>query len=247
MVLRAENVSRRFFRQRKGSNFFFAVKNVTLELRAGTLTEITGRSGSGKSTLLNLLAGLLEPTEGQVFLDGDALYGLSDGDRSRLRNEKLGVIPQGQTALQSLTVLENVLLPGRMYGNSCPEARGEELLEKVGIAALRDAYPAQLSGGELRRLAIARALALRPGVLLADEPTGDLDDENTRAVLSLLRKSADAGAAVLLVTHEPEARAYADRHYCMDGGVLGEACAIETEGKATFNPAGREGDHTLAP
>ena len=219
MVLKAEHVSRRFFRQRKGSNVFYAVKDVTL-LPAGTLTELTGRSGSGKSTLLNLLAGLLEPTEGKVFLDGEDLYALPDASRSRTRNEKLGVIPQGQSALHTLTVLENVLLPGLMYGNACSEERGMELLEQVGIAQLRNAYPGELSGGEQRRLAIARALALRPGVLLADEPTGDLDDENTQTVLSLLRRSADEGLAVLLVTHEREAARYVDRHYRMDGGML---------------------------
>ena len=220
MVLKAQHVSRRFFRQRKGSNVFYAVKDVTLELPAGTLTELTGRSGSGKSTLLNLLAGLLEPTEGKVFLDGEDLYALPDASRSRTRNEKLGVIPQGQSALHTLTVLENVLLPGLMYGNACSEERGMELLEQVGIAQLRNAYPGELSGGEQRRLAIARALALRPGVLLADEPTGDLDDENTQTVLSLLRRSADEGLAVLLVTHEREAAKYADRHYRMNGGML---------------------------
>ena len=220
MVLKAEHVSRRFFRQRKGSNVFYAVKDVTLELPAGTLTELTGRSGSGKSTLLNLLAGLLEPTEGKVFLDGEDLYALPDASRSRTRNEKLGVIPQGQSALHTLTVLENVLLPGLMYGNACSEERGMELLEQVGIAQLRNAYPGELSGGEQRRLAIARALALRPGVLLADEPTGDLDDENTQTVLSLLRRSADEGLAVLLVTHEREAARFADRHYRLDGGML---------------------------
>ncbi|MBR1497306.1 MAG: ATP-binding cassette domain-containing protein [Oscillospiraceae bacterium] len=222
MVLRAENVSRRFLRQRKGSNVFYAVRGATLALAPGSLTELTGRSGSGKSTLLNLLAGLLEPTEGKVFLDGTDLYALEDGPRSRLRNQTLGVIPQGQTALGALTVLENVLLPGLLYGLPCPRERGEELLDQVGIAPLKNACPTELSGGELRRLAIARALALRPGILLADEPTGDLDDENTRTVLSLLRRSADEGLAVLLVTHEREAAGYADRHYRMDGGVLTE-------------------------
>jgi len=221
MVLKAENLSRRYFRQGRGTNFFFAVKDASLTLEAGSLTEIIGRSGSGKSTLLNMLAGLLEPTEGKVFLDDTELYALDDGARSRLRNAAIGVVPQGQTALRSLTVLENVLLPCRLYGHKPgSEAEAHSLLERVGIGALRDAYPNELSGGELRRLAIARALLMRPGVLLCDEPTGDLDDENTAAVLSLLRESADAGTAVLLVTHEKEAAAYADRLFRMDGGVL---------------------------
>lgn len=227
MVLKAEKLGRRFFRQGKGTNCFFAVRGADLELTPGCLTEITGRSGSGKSTLLAMLAGLLEPTEGRALLDGQDLYALSDAERSRLRNRAFGVIPQGQTALRSLTVLENVLLPGQLY--EMPpgaEARAAELLERVGIANLAGANPDELSGGELRRLAIARALMMRPGVLLADEPTADLDDENTRSVLSLLRESADAGLAVLLVTHEKEAAEYAGRHYVMDGGVLTEPPAI---------------------
>ena len=221
MELRAESVSRRYFRQGRGRNFFFAVQGASLALESGSLTEITGRSGSGKSTLLNLLAGLLEPTEGKVFLDDIDLYALEDGPRSRLRSARIGVIPQGQTGLQSLTVLENVLLPGLMYKKTAiADEWALALLEKVGVAHLRDAYPNELSGGELRRLAIARALVMRPGVLLADEPTGDLDDENTRAILGLLRSSADEGMAVLLVTHEKEAAAYADRLLRMDTGVL---------------------------
>ena len=222
MELKAEGVSRRYFRESKGSNVFYAVKETDLALAAGTLTEITGRSGSGKSTLLHMLAGLLAPTAGRVLLDDTDIYTLDDEARSRLRNEKLGVIPQGHTGLRSLTVLENVTLPCVMYGESAPEEAALALLEKVGIAHLKDAYPNELSGGELRRMSVARALIKAPGVLLADEPTGDLDDENTHAVLRLLRQSADEGAAVLLVTHEREAAAYADRVYRMNDGVLTE-------------------------
>ena len=221
MELKAMGVSRRYFRQGKGKNFFYAVEKTDLTLLPGQLTEITGRSGSGKSTLLNMLAGLLEPTEGRVLLDGTDLYALEDGARSRLRNSAIGVIPQGQTGLHSLTVLENVKLPSLLYGKEpCSDERAEELLERVGIARLRDVYPNELSGGEMRRLAIARALVMGPGVILADEPTGDLDDENTAGVLSLLRSCADEGSAVLLVTHETGAAEYADVVYRMDNGVL---------------------------
>lgn len=221
MELAAEKISRRYFRQGKGRNFFYAVQETDVTLTAGRLTEITGRSGSGKSTLLNMLAGLLEPTEGHVLLDGADLYAMEDRALSRLRNAAIGVIPQGQTGLHSLTVLENVKLPSMMYGGEpCTDEWAEELLERVGIAGLRDVYPNELSGGEMRRLAIARALVMRPGILLADEPTGDLDDDNTKAVLALLRSCADEGAAVLLVTHETEAAAYADELYKMSDGVL---------------------------
>lgn len=224
MELRAESVTRRYFRLGKGRNFFIAVAETDLTVPAGGLIEITGRSGSGKSTLLNMLAGLLEPTAGRVLLDGTDLYALPDDERSRLRNRGIGVIPQGQTGLASLTVLENVKLPSVMYEKTpCSDEWAMELLSRVGIDGLRDVYPNELSGGELRRLAIARALVMRPGVLLADEPTGDLDDENTAAVLSLLRACADDGMAVLLVTHEREAAAYADTVYTMSGGVLAPA------------------------
>lgn len=220
MILRSEKVTRQYFRKSGGANVFWAVLETDLSLHPGELTEITGRSGSGKSTLLNMLAGLLTPTDGKVFLDDTDLYALEDVERSRLRNAHIGVIPQGQTGLHSLTVAENVKLPFTMYGEDCPDRDVEEMLENVGIASLKNVYPNELSGGELRRLAIARALIRKPAVILADEPTGDLDDENTQVVLSLLRNAADNGASVLLVTHEREAAAYADRVYRMDGGVL---------------------------
>ncbi|MBQ9269109.1 MAG: ABC transporter ATP-binding protein [Oscillospiraceae bacterium] len=221
MELKAEGVSRRYFRQGTGKNYFYAVEEANLCLTGGSLTVITGRSGSGKSTLLNILAGLLEPTAGQVFLDDVDLYRLSDAERSRVRNRKIGVIPQGHTGLHSLTVMENVQLPGLMYGKSlASEERAETILGRVGIAHLKNAYPGELSGGELRRLSIARALIMEPLVLLADEPTGDLDDENTDLVLQLLRESANDGMAVLLVTHERDAAHYADECYRMGEGIL---------------------------
>lgn len=222
MELKAEGVSRQYFRQSKLSNVFLAVNETSLILPAGQLTEITGRSGSGKSTLLHMLAGLLTPTTGRVLLGSTDLYALDDAERSKLRSKSIGVIPQGQTALRSLTVLENVKLPCMMYGDEVADDTALELLECVGLAALRDAWPNELSGGELRRLAIVRALLRKPAVLLADEPTSNLDDENTRAVLRLLRQYADEGAAVLLVTHEREAAEYADRLLCMSDGILAE-------------------------
>lgn len=201
----------------------FNLDPLDFELECGKMIEITGRSGSGKSTLLNLLAGMLTPTSGKVLLDDTDLYALDEKSLSRLRNEKIGLIPQGHTALLSLTVLENVILPAILYHKDAqPEERAKELLEKVGIGNLANAKPNELSGGELRRMAISRAMLLHPGILLADEPTAGLDNENTLAVLSLLRIAADDGAAVLLVTHENEAAQYADQVYTMDGGKLVE-------------------------
>ncbi len=221
MKLTAQNISREFPRAGKGGPSFTAVQPLDLVLTSGQLTEITGRSGSGKSTLLNMLSGMLRPTDGRVLLDETDLYALDENALSRLRNEKIGLIPQGHTALLSLTVLENVLLPSVLYSRAAPpEERARELLDRFGIASLADARPNELSGGELRRMAIARALLLRPGLLLADEPTAGLDTENTLAVLTLLRQAADRGAAVLLVTHEQEASRFADRVFAMDGGRL---------------------------
>ena len=220
-MLRAENLSMRYFRKTGNANHFHAVKGVSLELRPGEVALLTGRSGSGKTTLLHMLAGLLTPTEGKVWLDDTDLYALPDGALSRLRNAKFGVIPQGRSAVDTLTVLENVLLPQQLRGEKGDAEGAFRWLDALGIAGLRDARPAELSGGELRRMAIARALAENPEILFADEPTGDLDDENTTAVLTLLRKSAvEDGKAVLLVTHDSEALPYGDRIYRMESGSL---------------------------
>ena len=220
MTLKAENVSRRYMRKTGQANYFYAVRDASLELRPGEVTVLMGRSGSGKTTLLHMLSGLLTPTEGRVMLGDTDLYALGDAALSKLRNEKIAVVPQGRSAIDSLTVLENVLLPGMMYtSGDINEAR--RWLEALDIAHLADAQPAELSGGELRRMAIARALAQRPVALLADEPTGDLDDANTERVLTVLKEAARNGnVAVLIVSHDSEAERYADGLYRMDGGVV---------------------------
>ena len=220
-MLRAENLSMRYFRKTGQANHFFAVQNANLTLQPGEVALLTGRSGSGKTTLLHMLAGLLTPTEGRVWLDETDLYALPDGALSRLRNAKFGVIPQGRSAVDTLTVLENVLLPQQLRGEKGDMENALRWLDALGIADLVNARPAELSGGELRRMAIARALAGDPEVIMADEPTGDLDDENTAAVLTLLRRSAvENGKTVLLVTHDSEALPYGDRVYRMESGVL---------------------------
>ena len=219
MNLIAKGVRRDFPRAAKSSNFFTAVEPLDFELPSGKMIEITGRSGSGKSTLLNMLAGMLKPTSGQVFLDDTDLYALSENALSRLRNEKIGFVPQGNTGLLGLTVLENVLLPSVLYRREAPpEERGRSLLEQVGLTGMLSAKPNELSGGELRRMAIARALLMDPPVLLADEPTAGLDEENILIVLKLLRRAADDGAAVLFVTHEHEAAQFADEVHTMESG-----------------------------
>ena len=221
MLIEATSLTKEFPRARKGTRLFTAVHPVDLALDEGQVTVVTGHSGSGKSTLLTMLTGMLAPTAGTVSLGGQDLYAMGDEERSRLRNERIGLIPQGHTALRSLTVLENVLLPSVLYaGGERSTKRAEELLASVGLSDLADARPNELSGGELRRVAVARALLMNPCIVLADEPTAGLDAENATTVLRLLREAADGGAAVLIVTHEPEARRYADRTFAMDGGHL---------------------------
>ena len=222
MKITAAGIKKDFIRKGKGTNIFTAVKPCDITLEAGVLTVIRGRSGSGKSTLLTVLAGLLTPTEGSVLYDKTDMYALSDEKRSDFRGSHIGVIAQGKSAVGSLSVMENILLPF-LLGTKNGEASAQDalqLMEKFGILHLKDAMPRELSGGELRRTAIARALITKPDVLFADEPTSDLDDENTKIVLSALKEAADDGAAVLLVTHEAGAETMADMRYHMDAGEL---------------------------
>ncbi len=221
MILKAENISKRYFRKTGSANYFLAVKPLNLALSGGETAVLMGRSGSGKTTLLNMLSGLLPPTEGKVRLGETDLYSLSDKDLSRLRSEKIGIVPQGRSAIDTLTVLENILLPAKLYGRALPEKEALDWMERFSIAHLRDTRPAELSGGELRRMSIVRALVQTPDILFADEPTGDLDDENTHLVLSAFREYAHAQKkAVFIVTHENDAFDYADVIYQMDAGKI---------------------------
>ena len=174
-----------------------------------------------KSTLLHILGGLLPPVTGKVFVGTTDLYALSEDARAELRSSSLGIVPQQLMSLRALTVRENALLSALLYGREQDvSAHADALMERLGMASLAHVYPSELSGGELRRMMIARALAGTPQILLLDEPTGDLDAENTRRVLELVRETADAGTAVLLVTHEGEAASYADVCYTMAEGRL---------------------------
>ena len=221
MKLEAKGVKKDFARGGNSGSVLEAVKPLDFSLESGELVEITGRSGSGKSTLLSMMAGMLVPTGGSICIDNTDIYSMKEEERSRLRNDRIGLIPQGHTALRSLTVLENVMLPFVLYHRETPpEDRAKELLQKVGLFGMKDERPNALSGGELRRMAVARALLMKPEVLLADEPTAGLDEENVELVMELLRSAADEGTSVLLVTHENEAMKYADRVLAMDGGRL---------------------------
>ena len=220
MKLQARNISKKFFRKKGSSNYFYAVQPCDFDLEEGMLTVLMGHSGSGKTTLLSLLSGLLSPDSGTVTVDGQNLYAMKDGSLSSFRAAHLSVVPQGRAALDTLSVLENTLLNARILHQETPDtltqARG--WLERFGMKDLMDASPRELSGGELRRMTLCRALVTEPEILFCDEPTGDLDEENTKQVLETLRDYAHTGHSVLLVTHETEAAACADRLLKMKEG-----------------------------
>jgi putative ABC transport system ATP-binding protein len=202
---------------------FPAVKDAALSMDAGDFVSIIGRSGSGKTTLLCMTAGLLKPTAGVVTLEGRNIFTLSDEESSFLRNAKIGYIPQGMSLLPNLRVVDNVRLPfylSKREGDSAEKALS--LLDQVGILHLARDYPKQLSGGEQRRVSIARALINDPVMLIADEPTGDLDTGTTAEIMELFSRIAQKGTAILLVTHEPDTVSYGNRVYIMDAGTLTE-------------------------
>ena len=193
-----------------------------LTIPAGGVVAITGPSGSGKSTLLGLLAGLDSPSEGAVILDGVNITALDEDALARLRGSRIGFVFQFFHLLPSLTAFENVLVPMEIAGASDARRRAGALLDEVGLSDRRDHYPSQLSGGEQQRVAIARALANDPPLLLADEPTGNLDSQTGRAVIELLLAVNRArGTTIVLVTHDPELAALAGLTIALrDGRVV---------------------------
>ena len=200
------------------------LNGIDLEIPSGQFAAVMGPSGSGKSTLLGLLAGLDSPTSGQVLLDGEDITRLSENEMALLRGRKIGFVFQAYHLIPTLTAEENVLLPMELAGQDAGgRERARELLDRVGLKGRRAHYPAQLSGGEQQRVALARAFALRPPILLADEPTGNLDTATGRAVMDLLLTLNHAeGATLVLVTHEESLAASADRRILLrDGLVVG--------------------------
>lgn len=206
---------------RRGSEIVHALHGVDLELSRGEFTCIVGPSGSGKSTLLNLLGCLDRPTEGSYRLDGQETAGLRERDLVKLRRQYIGFVFQQFHLLPTLTVQENVELP-RLFSRRGPD-RTDELLAVVGLEHRRQHLPRQLSGGEMQRAAIARALVNRPPVLLADEPTGNLDTRNGNQVIRLLRELGADGLTVIVVTHNPALAGQADRVLALCDGRIEEA------------------------
>jgi putative ABC transport system ATP-binding protein len=219
-MLRFAGVSKRFHR---GTEEVVALDEIDLEVAEGEFVALVGRSGSGKSTLLHLAGGLDRPDGGTVELDGRDLATLSVGDRARMRRREIGFDFQFFPLIPTLTVRENVELPLLLDGAKA-NGRVDELLERVAIGHRRDHLPSELSGGELQRAAVARALVARPRLVLADEPTGNLDSVNGAAVLELLLQQVAAeGAALVLVTHDAEAAARAPRMHTLRDGRLEQA------------------------
>lgn len=206
---------------KRGLTFFKAVDQVSFSMDRKEFVSIVGRSGSGKSTLLNMIAGLIKPSEGSVLLEGKETLNCNDTEVSYLRNAKIGYIPQGQSILPNFSVIDNVRLPFYLSKRSGdPTERAFSLLERVGISHLARSYPSQLSGGEMKRVEIARALINSPDLLIADEPTGNLDLQTTRETMQLFDSLSEEGASILLVTHEPEVSYYCKRTLVMKDGKL---------------------------
>ena len=209
--------------KRRGVSFR-AVDDIDFAVDTGDFVMIEGESGSGKTTFLNLLTGLTEPTSGNVLISGKPLKDIGDKELSKIRNQKIKYIPQGESLLSALTVRENILFPYTIGGLEKPSY--ERLLEvsnMLGITDLLDEYPSELSGGEMRRATIARAVINKPSLIIADEPTGSLDSANTSRVMEIFKNIASEGTAVIVVTHQKETLGYASKAYGMEQGSLKEA------------------------
>jgi putative ABC transport system ATP-binding protein len=207
----------------QGDNQITALAGVTLEIPQGAFAAVMGQSGSGKSTLLHLIGGLDRPTSGELLVDDRLIGQMSDDQVTLFRRRRVGFVFQFFNLLPTLSAAENVALPFVLDGRSKNEAdeRAAALLAKVGLQRRQQHLPEELSGGEIQRVAIARALAFNPPILLADEPTGNLDSKNGLAILDLLRQvNRQDGCTIVMVTHSDEAAAYADRKiYLRDGRV----------------------------
>jgi putative ABC transport system ATP-binding protein len=199
-----------------------ALDGVSVDFPVGAFTAIMGPSGSGKSTLMHLLAGLDRPTAGRVVLDGSDLTTLDDDDLTQLRRDRVGFVFQAFNLLPVLNALENILLPLSIAGRKPDQEWIDQLIGTVGLGDRLTHRPSELSGGQQQRVAVARALASRPAVLFADEPTGNLDSKASDEILGLLRRSVDEfGQTIIMVTHEEHSAAYADRLLVLrDGAVV---------------------------
>lgn len=209
-----------------------ALRGVDVGVRAGEMVAIMGRSGSGKSTLLSMLGGIDSPSTGEVLLEGVDLASLTDDQRTLMRRQRIGFIFQSFNLLPILTAEENVSLPLELDGVSSTEARrrAQEVLELVGMSARRDHIPSTLSGGEQQRVAVARALVIQPALLLADEPTGNLDSVNGQRLITMLRDLVDQRQqTIVMVTHDASVAAKADRVIHLSDGLVEQEVTVGEE------------------
>ncbi len=208
----------------RGRGKFNAVDSVSLSVEKGDYINIIGRSGSGKTTLLNLISGMVSLSSGDVLIEGNSISSKSDEELSMIRNEKIGYIPQGMSALPNLNVIDNIVLPFFLYKREGdPYGRARKLLQLLNIRDLEYAYPNELSGGENRRVLIARSLINQPSILMADEATADLDVLNTKEVMEMFKKiNEEEGVALILVSHELDLLNYGKKIYTMKDGVMTE-------------------------
>ena len=218
MLLKTKSLSKSFAR---GKNSFFAVKDVDFSISASDFVFIVGRSGSGKTTFLNLVSGILNPSQGQVFFEDEDISSMSDTAKSFYRNESIGFVPQSLAYLPNLSVFDNVRVPFFLFNrDGDSEGRALSLLELMDIAHLKNEMPQNLSGGEVKRMLIARALMNSPKLLIADEPTANLDKETSEKVMNLIKSVNKLGTAVLIVTHDSEILDENSTIYRMDAGEL---------------------------
>lgn len=221
-MIELKDVSKEYVQKKQAS--VMAVSNVSLEVAEGEFVVVTGRSGSGKTTLLNLMAGLAKPSQGKVVVNSVELWRGSDTDRARLRNQKMGFVFQFPSLLQSLTVLENIVLPLGFFGGAANRAdldKAKNLLEMVGLSDKLNALPRQLSAGQQQRVVIARALINSPAILLADEPTSNLDEQTEAEIISLLLDiHRQNGLTLVLVTHDGSLVKRGTRSLVMSSGQV---------------------------
>jgi putative ABC transport system ATP-binding protein len=224
-LIRLENISKVFHTDEVETH---ALDNVNLEIAEGEYVSIAGPSGSGKTTLLSILGLLDSPTTGEYMLAGQPVANLSAADRARVRNRQIGFIFQAFNLIGDLTVFENIELPLTYRGMTAEERkmRVQNALEQVGLAHRANHYPSQLSGGQQQRVAVARAVAGDPAILLADEPTGNLDSQNSESVMTLLRDLHKGGATICMVTHDARYAHQADRTIDLFDGKVAEASIV---------------------
>jgi len=205
------------------------LKGISLSIPAGQFVAIVGASGSGKSTLLGLLAGLDTPSEGEIWLDGKPIHNLTETDLATVRGQTIGFVFQSYQLIPTLTAIENVLLPFELNVEGRGGDRAKTLLDAVGLGERIEHYPIQLSGGEQQRVALARAFVVDPPIVMADEPTGNLDSTNGKLVLDLLlKRNREQKTTLVLVTHDPEVASRADRRIVLkDGAVIEDVLQSE--------------------